>query len=180
MDNKNEDNTEYLYNINVFSWHKQTLKKLIAFSSGLYYTFIHEIESHIVMAHKASDPKYFTLWHDCLGNSGSKMIWRIIENSCGHPLKNQKILLSNEFSCVACSQRKFIIRPWPLILAVESPAFLERIQGDLCGLIQPTCGPFRYFMVLRDVSARWSHACLLSTRNVAFVRFLYQIIQLRT
>ena len=34
-------------------------------------------------------------------------------------------------------------------------------------------------MVLIDASSRWSHVCLLSTRNVAFARFLTQIIRLR-
>ena len=34
-------------------------------------------------------------------------------------------------------------------------------------------------MVLIDASSRWSHVCLLSTRNVAFARFLAQIIRLR-
>ena len=179
IETKDEDNNEYLYITNVVSGQKQILEKLPAFSSGLYYTFIHEIESHTVMAQKASDPKCFTLWHDRLGHPGSIMMRRIIENSCGHPLKNQKILLSNEFFCAACSQGKLIIRPSPLKVAVESPAFLERIQGDICGPIQPACGPFRYFMVLIDASTRWSHVCLLSTRNVAFARFLAQIIRLR-
>ena len=35
-------------------------------------------------------------------------------------------------------------------------------------------------MVLIDVSTRWSHVCLLSSRNVAFARLLAQIIRLRT
>ena len=83
------------------------------------------------------------------------------------------------FFCATCSQGQLIIRPSPLKVAVESPAFLERIQGDMCGPIQPACGPFRYFMVLIDASTRWSHVCLLSTRNVAFARFLAQIIRLR-
>ena len=61
----------------------------------------------------------------------------------------------------------------------ESPVFLERIHGDICGPIHPPCGPFRYFMVLIDASTRWSHVCLLSTRNVAFARLLAQIIKLR-
>jgi len=30
-----------------------------------------------------------------------------------------------------------------------------------------------------DVSSRWSHVCLLSTRNVTFARFFTQIIRLR-
>ena len=34
-------------------------------------------------------------------------------------------------------------------------------------------------MVLIDVSARWSHVCLFSTRNVEFARLLAQIIKLR-
>ena len=34
-------------------------------------------------------------------------------------------------------------------------------------------------MVLIDASSRWSHVCLLSTRNVAFTRFLAEIIRLR-
>ena len=35
-------------------------------------------------------------------------------------------------------------------------------------------------MVLIDALSRWSHVCLLSTRNVAFVRLLTQIIRLQT
>jgi hypothetical protein len=34
-------------------------------------------------------------------------------------------------------------------------------------------------MVLIDASTRWSHVCLLSTRNVAFARLLTQMIRLR-
>ena len=60
----------------------------------------------------------------------------------------------------------------------ESPVFSERIHGDICGPIHPPCGPFRYFMVLIDASTRWSHVCLLSTRNVAFAGLLAQIIKL--
>ena len=82
-------------------------------------------------------------------------------------------------SCAACSQGKLIIRPSPVKIQNESLAFLERIQGDICGPIHPPCGPFRYFMVLIDASTRWSHVCLLSTRNLAFARLLAQLIRLR-
>ena len=34
-------------------------------------------------------------------------------------------------------------------------------------------------LVLIDVSTKWSHVCLLSTRNVTFSRLLAQIIRLR-
>ena len=90
------------------------------------------------------------------------MIWKIIEHSHVHPLKNQKILLFNVYPCTAvhkinCSSFSKV--------TFESPVFLEIIHGDICGL-------FCYFMVLIDVFTRGSHVCLLSTRNVAFVRLL--------
>ena len=85
----------------------------------------------------------------------------------------------NELSCEACSHGKLIVRPSINKIMSESPVFLERIHGDICGPIHPPCGPFRYFMVLIDASTRWSHVCLLSTSNVAFARLLAQIIKLR-
>jgi hypothetical protein len=57
--------------------------------------------------------------------------------------------------------------------------FLECIQRDICGPIQPLCGPFRYFMVLIDASKIRSHVCLLSTRNHAFTKFMTQVIRLK-
>ena len=107
------------------------------------------------------------------------MMRRIIENSNGHPLKNKIVPLSKDFSCVACIQGKLITKPSPVKVAIECPKFLERIQGDICGPITPSSGPFQYFMVLIDASTRWSHVSLLSTRNVAFARLLAQIIRLR-
>ena len=104
------------------------------------------------------------------------MMRRIINNFLGHPLKNQKILMPNDYNCVACSQGKLIIKPSFTKVEYESPTFLERIQGDICGLIHPPSRLFRYFMVLIYASTRWSHVCLLSTRNIAFTRLLAQII----
>ena len=69
-------------------------------------------------------------------------------------MKNQKILMTNEFPCEACAQGKLVIRPSYTKVNIESPSFLERIQGDICGPIHPPCGPFRYFMVLIDASSR--------------------------
>jgi hypothetical protein len=131
------------------------------------------------MYQKCSNPNMFMHWHDRLGHAGTVMMRRIIENSHGHPLKNQKILLPSDYPCAACSQGKLIIKPSPSKVIVESPSFLQRIHGDICGPIHPPSGPFRYFMVLIDVSTRWSHVCLLSTRNVAFAILLAEIIRLQ-
>ncbi|GJY38765.1 retrovirus-related pol polyprotein from transposon TNT 1-94 [Tanacetum coccineum] len=81
--------------------------------------------------------------------------------------------------CTSYSLEKLIVRPSPLKIENESPMFLERIQSDIYGPIHPPCGLFRYYLVLIDASSRWSHVSLLSTRNVAFVKFLAQIIKLR-
>ena len=107
------------------------------------------------------------------------MIRRMMKYSHGHPLKNHKILLPSDYPCSTCSQGKLIIKPFFSKIAIESPSFLKRIQGDICGPIHPPCRPFRYFMVLIDASIRWSYVCLLSTRNVTFARLLAQIIRLQ-
>ena len=74
---------------------------------------------------------------------------------------------------------KLITKPSYDKIRSNPPIFLQQIQGDICGLIQPPCEPFRYFMVLVDASTRWSHVCLLSTRNAAFSKLLAQVIKLK-
>ncbi|CAM8902104.1 unnamed protein product [Rhodiola kirilowii] len=143
--------------------------------TGLHYTYLNAIESNMVVI----KPSALTTWHDQLGHPGSTMMRRILENSQGHPLKDQKIPQGNVFPCKACSLGKLIIRPSPGKVEAESPMFLERIQGDICWPIHPPCGPFRYFLVLIDAYSKWSHVCLLSTRNMAFAKLLAQIIKLR-
>ena len=107
------------------------------------------------------------------------MMCRMVQNSNGHPLTSKQILKSHDCSCTTCSQGKLIIRPSFIKIASKSPAFLERIQGDICGPIHPPSGLFRYFLVLIDASTRWSHVCLLSTRNISFAKLVAQIIRLR-
>ena len=153
--------------------------KLPSLSSGLYHTNIRTIEINFTMNQKFSNPKIFKLWHDQLEHPGSIMMCLIIKNSHGYQLKNQKILLPTQSPCAACSQGKLIIQSSPMKVSLESPKFLERIQGDICGPIYPSCGPFRYFLVLIDASTRWSHVSLLYSCGVVFTKFLAQIIRLR-
>jgi hypothetical protein len=75
---------------------------------------------------------------------------------------------------------KLILRPSPLKIHVEPLKFLERIQGDICGPIQPLSGPFRYFTVMIDASTRWVHVCLLSACNHVFAKFMMQVIRLKS
>ena len=85
------------------------------------------IETNIAIHQKCSDLKVFMLWHDRLGYPGSIIMRQIIKNSHGHLLKHQKILLSNDYPCSACSQVKLITKPSHSKIVVECPSFLERI-----------------------------------------------------
>ena len=178
IETNNKGSKEYLYIISIVSGQKLILEKLHVFSSKLYCTTKRTIETNVVVHQKCSNPKIFMLWHDHLEHPRSIMMRQIIENSHGHPLKNQMIFLPSDNSCSNCSKSKLITRPSFSKIVFESSSFLERIKGDICGPIHPSCRPFRYFMVLIDASTRWSHACLLSTRNVVFTRLLAQIIRL--
>ena len=104
---------------------------------------------------------------------------KIICSSIGHNLNKAKFPQSSDFVCTACAKGKLILRPSHLKIKNEQLKFLEHIQGDICGPIQPLSGSFRYFMVLIDASTRWSHVCLLSTRNHAFAKIIAQIIKLQ-
>ena len=103
IETNNEGSEKFLYITSIVSGQKLILEKLPIFSSGLYYTTMRTIETNIVIHQKCSDLKVFMLWHDRLGHPGSIMMRQIIKNSHGHPLKNQKILLSYDYPCSACS-----------------------------------------------------------------------------
>ena len=72
-----------------------------------------------------------------------------------------------------------ITHPSPTKIGNESLNILERIHGHICGPIHLPCESFSYFIILIDASTTWSHVCLLSTRNQAFVRLLAQLIRIR-
>ena len=80
------------------------------------------------------------------------MMHRIVQNSNGHPLTCRQFLVPDGYTCAACSRGKLIIRPSFTKVIFESLAFLERIQGDICGPIHRPSGHFSYFLVLIDAS----------------------------
>jgi transposase InsO family protein len=107
------------------------------------------------------------------------MMRKIINNSIGHDIAKAKFPQNKDFCCTACATGKLILRPSYLKIRAEPLKLLERIQGDICGPIQPSSGPFRYFLVLIDASIRWSHVSLLSTRNHAFAKIMAHVIKLK-
>jgi len=158
---------------------KKIVETFPSMRQALYYTYIKPIHKHVTMQTIIRKNESYRIWHDRLGHPGLSMMKRITNNSNGHSLKKNDFPNHEDFVCIACAKGKLITRPSKLKVRDESPAFLNRIQGDICGPISPLSGPFRYFMVLIDASTKWSHVCLLSTRNHAFARLISQIIQLR-
>ena len=145
IETMNEGNKESLYITSITYGKKIIIEKFPAFSSMLYHTTIKPIESYAVMNQKFNDLKIFTLWHNRLGHPGSSMMWRIIEQSHGHPLKNQKILLPNEFSCDPCSQSKLIVRPSFNKIMSESPVFFRNNTWELVWTYSSTMWTFSLF-----------------------------------
>ena len=103
------------------------------------------------------------------------MMRHILKSSHGHKLHPYVGVPP----CKACFLGKLKTQPSYTKIIHDPPKFLQMVQGDICGPSQPTCRPFRYFMVLVDASTRWSHVCLLSTCNAAFAKLLAEIIKLR-
>ncbi|KAL1219805.1 Retrovirus-related Pol polyprotein from transposon TNT 1-94 [Cardamine amara subsp. amara] len=176
IETKGEGNKEFLMIFEIAQGHKKVLETIPAISTGLYCAKINMIEANATVNKVVTEN--FTIWHNRLGHPGSNMMRKLILNTNGHTLKERRVIPKN-LTCEACSLGKLIVKPSPVKVTKETLTFLERIQGDICGPIHPPCGTFRYFMVLIDASTRWSHVCLLSTRNLAFARLLAQIIRLR-
>ena len=167
-----DETTEFLLITATHDGKKCILEKLRSLECGLYLTTINIVESYEILNPKFSNSTLIVLWHERLGHPGTSMLRRILHQSNGHSLTTGHIFNHTNYNCLACTQGKFITRPSSLKVDSDTPQFLERIQGDICGPIDPTSGPFRYFMFLIDASTRWSHVCLLSTRNLAYARLL--------
>ena len=99
----NEGSKECLYITSIVYDKKLIKEKLLTFSSGLYHINIKSIESYVVVNQLFNDPIFFVFWHNKLGHPRFSIMRRIIEHSYKNSLKNQKIIFTNEYPCIACS-----------------------------------------------------------------------------
>lgn len=74
---------------------------------------------------------------------------------------------SNQYICEVYAKGNF--DTFLQKIGLDYHTFLQKIQEDICGPIQPLSEPFRYFMVFFDFSAQWAHVSLLSTREIKFL-----------
>ncbi|GJR03489.1 putative reverse transcriptase domain-containing protein [Tanacetum coccineum] len=110
------------------------------------------------------------------------MMKRIVENTHGHPLKDQKLSKMDKVPlCTSWSLGKLIARPSPLKIKNESPIFLERIQARFADFhfneaIFPPLGGEKKTQK-KDVS--WSEPSLLYLDpRIKQVEFLQYILDL--
>ena len=146
--------------------------------SGLYTTTTRPIECHYVAGPTTGTTHEITPWHDRMGHPGRIVMRRILKSSHMHPLTRSLGSIQG-IACQTCSMGKLITKPSYDKIRSNPPIFIQQIQGDICGSIHPPCGPFRYFIVLVDVSTHWSHVCLLSIMNTGFSKLLAQVIKLK-
>ncbi|KAM2374495.1 hypothetical protein PS1_043826 [Malus domestica] len=134
---------------------KHNHEKLERLPSRLYKTTIRAPETHHVAGPSARFQDTLLLWHDQMGHPRTRYDVPYLKVFHGHHLKSYP----GHPLCKAYFLRKLNIQPSITKIIHDPPKFLQRIQGDICGPIQPTYEPFRYFMMLVDASTRWSHVC---------------------
>ena len=120
------------------------------------------------------------VWHARMGHPGITAQRRLVSTVIGLPSDFLKRISSNESSpCIPCYQGKLSIRSPPRISYKMYP-FLYLIHVDLCGPIDPPCGPFRYFMIVVDSTSRYFEISLLSSKNEIFCKLLISLTKIRT
>jgi hypothetical protein len=145
-----EHGTEYLLITKFDGYQKRVVERLPSSPSGLYYTYNKPTEEYVAMKTIFRNTESFRIWYDHLGHPGLSKMRRIIDNSAGHDVRS--FLNPEDFICTACAKGKLITRPSLPKIRDESPEFLQRIQGDICGPIQPLSGPFRYCRCFRPAT----------------------------
>ena len=126
--------------------------------------FVRGVDHRILREHMAWAHGTPMNSNDEVNSSSNEKIW----------ISSAKFAEKNETLWILCG--KFITWPHKWKLPHELPFMLQRIQRDICGPINPPCGPFRHCLAFIDASTKWSHVSHLANRNLAFHRLLIQII----
>ena len=164
-----EDNQELLQ---ILDREGCPIENIPAYSSRMY------IVPLICLSEREDVAFCVNTWHERMGHPGVSMMRRISLSTKGHNFQVLNLVRVMK-PCEFCALEKFVSRPHKWKLPHELPVMFQRIKGDICGPIDPPCGPFRYCFGLIDASTKWSHVSLLASRNQVFPRLLAQIIQFR-
>jgi hypothetical protein len=100
-----------------------------------------------------------SLWHDRLGHPGRDMLQRMTNAVKNIPLKSKDIARHGQRLCHPCAMGKSQNRKKMPFSGekFKRRGTLEMLVSDVCGPISPPSGPFNYFMIVKDSSARYSN-----------------------
>jgi hypothetical protein len=180
-----EDGVECLHLINS---NGVVTEKFETNGSGLYVTHIEPTANtncaFFVDDSNEQSTKTLTkssLWHDRLGHPSPGTLRKMTKSTLGIPAKTIDLLQASPEVCPACAMGK---TPNRKKTAFSSEMYkphgtLEMLVSDVCGPIVPRSGPFSYFMIIKDMSSRYSSVQLLTSRNEVMPKLLTAIIQLK-
>jgi transposase InsO family protein len=166
--------------LKIIDRNNETRETFSTLSNGLYFTTLSEPRtqpSNFSTALTVEPNTAFNQWHARLGHPSHNILRKMVGNLRDFTLTSKQIEKSPV--CPPCIQGKFQTAPSKPTTVFKQPAFLERIHMDICGPINPPCGPFRYFQVVTDSAGKFEITSLLSSKNQAFARLLTTIIKLK-
>jgi hypothetical protein len=136
----------------------------------------------VSVAHHAAvttdpEPCKAGLWHQRLGHPGFTTMQRMLGRVRGLDLTNREITKLHGHNCLPCIKGKLVTRPFASG-ENESLSHLQRLHCDVHGPVDPPCGSFRYFLVIKDAKIRFSNVSLLSNRAMCFPRIVTFLLHL--
>ena len=158
----------------------QVKETFVKSNKGLYTTYIDIPQRPDCSTFSVSTQNALNTWHERLGHPGQRMLQRMAQVIPTIPLK-PKTLVATTSTCMPCAIGKNQNRKKTSFSSEthKPSAMLETLVADVCGPISPPCGPFSYYMIVKDLATRYSQVHLLSSRNQVMPKLLSTIIKLR-
>jgi hypothetical protein len=128
------------------------------------------------------EPSDYDMWHDRAGHPGRDMLKKMASAIKGMPLKQSDLAAHVKKLCHPCAMGKLQNRPKAKLHSqkLKPRGILDTLVSDVCGPISPPSGPFNYYMVVKDTTARFSKVHLLASRNEVMPKLLTSIIHFKT
>jgi hypothetical protein len=120
------------------------------------------------------------LMHERLGHTGVTLTRKMRESIRGAPPKwKGDGNFHADRPCDACATGKFQTARYEYRIPNEAPGIKKDFQIDVHGPINPSCGPFRYFMVIICRHSRRSYVYLLATKDVVQAQMVKFVIKMK-
>ena len=161
---------------------KLKLEQFPVTGSGLYKTSLStpRKDEGVKVSSYASSMKQSDLikWHDRLGHPGKNMFRKIVLYSRGTTIPRD--CTQHYDSCPPCMMGKLQDKKKVSFSSSNPKLPGEGWVLDVCGPINPPCGPFRYFQIIKDESNVFKKVDLLTTRNQVMPKLLIHMINFKS